>query len=75
MEISFPDEHHRLAQVSGHHTPETLEAELRKLRDHRELPVLLYHIKPVFESRVEKELTRIRDRNLDICRLGDQFIL
>jgi 3',5'-cyclic-nucleotide phosphodiesterase len=75
MEISFPDEHHRLAQVSGHHTPETLEAELRKLRDHRELPVLLYHIKPVFESRVEKELLRIRDRNLDICRLGDQFIL
>lgn len=75
MEISFPDEHHKLAQVSGHHTPETLEQELHKLRDHRALPVLLYHIKPVFESRVEKELSRIRDRNLDICRLGDQFIL
>ncbi|MDQ3034381.1 MAG: 3',5'-cyclic-nucleotide phosphodiesterase [Myxococcota bacterium] len=75
MEISFPDEHHKLAKVSGHHTPETLEAELHKLRDHRELPILLYHIKPVFEQRVEKELARIRDRNLDICRLGDQFIL
>ena len=75
MEISFPDEHHKLAQVSGHHTPESLEKELHKLHDHRELPVLLYHIKPVFEQIVEKELARIRDRNLDICRLGDQFIL
>jgi 3',5'-cyclic-nucleotide phosphodiesterase len=73
MEISFPNEHHRLARLSGHHTPETLQAELRKLRDHRDLPILLYHIKPVFEAQVEKELTRIRDRNLDICRLGDQF--
>lgn len=75
MEISFPDEHHKLAKVSGHHTPESLELELRKLRDHRELPILLYHIKPVFEQRVEKELARIRDRNLDVCRLGDQFLL
>jgi 3',5'-cyclic-nucleotide phosphodiesterase len=75
MEVSFPDEHHRLARLSGHHTPQTLEAELRKLRDHRSLPILLYHIKPVFEARVEKELTQIRDRNLDICRLGDHFVL
>ena len=75
MEISFPDEHHRLAQVSGHHTPESLERELGKLHDHRDLPILLYHIKPVFEAVVEKELARIRDRNLEICRLGDQFIL
>lgn len=74
MEISFPDEHHWLAKASGHHTPETLQRELTKLHDHRELPILLYHIKPVFEQRVEKELTRIRERNLDICRLGDQFV-
>jgi cAMP phosphodiesterase len=75
MEISFPDEHHWLAKASGHHTPESLEIELGKLHDRRELPILLYHIKPVFEQRVEKELTRIRDHNVDICRLGDQFIL
>lgn len=75
MEISFPDEHHKLAHVSGHHTPETLEKELHKLHDHAQLPVLLYHIKPVFEGIVEKELSRIRNRNLEICRLGDQFIL
>lgn len=75
MEISFPNEHHKLAKVSGHHTPESLGLEFGKLHDHRELPVLLYHIKPVFEATVEKQLTKIRDRNMDICRLGDQFIL
>lgn len=75
MEVSFPDEHHQLAKVSGHHTPETLRTDLQKLGDMRGLPVLLYHIKPVFERPVEKQLTRIRDQNMEICRLGDQYIL
>ena len=75
MEISFPDEHGWLAKASGHHTPETLEHDLEKLRGHRDLPILLYHIKPVFEQRVERELVRIKNRNIDICRLGDQFVL
>lgn len=83
MEISFPDDHHRLAKVSGHHTPQSLEVELGKLdrltgpgeSAARQLPVLLYHIKPVFESQVERELARIAHRNMEICRLGEQFIL
>jgi ribonuclease BN (tRNA processing enzyme) len=75
MEVSFPNEQHKLAKVSGHHTPETLDKELKKLRDHKGLPVMLYHIKPVFEQRVEKELARLRARDLTILRLGDQFVL
>lgn len=75
MEVSFPDEHHQLAKVSGHHTPETLGSDLAKLDAGRGLPVLLYHIKPVFESVVEKQLAKLRARNMEICRLGDQFIL
>jgi cAMP phosphodiesterase len=75
MEVSFPNEHHKLARLSGHHTPETLGAELEKLHDHSALPILLYHIKPVFEASVEKELARLRGRAMEICRLGDQFLL
>ena len=75
MEVSFPDEHHQLAKVSGHHTPETLAVDLDKLDGKRGLPVLLYHIKPVFEAAVEKQLNRIRGQNIEICRLGDQYIL
>jgi 3',5'-cyclic-nucleotide phosphodiesterase len=76
MEVSFPDHHHWLAKVSGHHTPETLGTELAKLGSARKhLPTLLYHIKPVFERQVEKELARIRGRELQICRLGERFLL
>ena len=76
MEVSFPDEHHQLAKVSGHHTPETLGVDLDKLVDHEGLPILLYHIKPVFEADVERQLAkRVRAQNIEICRLGDQFIL
>jgi len=75
MEVSFPDEHHKLAKVSGHHTPETLAKDLAKLDGQRGLPVLLYHIKPVFEGAVEKQLTKVRGQNMEICRLGDQFLL
>jgi len=76
MEVSFPDDHHRLAKASGHHTPETLSVDLAKLHGKPDLPVLLYHIKPVFEAQVEKQLAkRLTGSNLEICRLGDQYIL
>jgi cAMP phosphodiesterase len=75
MEVSFPDEHHGLAKVSGHHTPETLGVDLSKLDGKSGLPILLYHIKPVFEAAVEKQLAKMHARDMQICRLGDQFIL
>lgn len=76
MEVSFPNEQDQLAYVSGHHTPRTLGRELQKLKDHQDLPILLYHIKPVFQARVERELARLGDaRNLTILQLGDQFLL
>lgn len=75
MEVSFPDEHHQLAKVSGHHIPETLAADLAKLHDKPGLPILLYHIKPVFEAAVEKQVARIRGQNMELCRLGDQYLL
>ena len=74
MEVSFPNEHAELARVSGHHTPDTLRHELTKLRP-ADLPVLLYHIKPVFYEQVTKELATIADRNLTILQLEDQFSL
>ncbi len=76
MEVSFPDEMAELARVSGHHTPATLEADLRKLRGHEELPVFLFHIKPAFQSTVEREIARLREeRNLVLLQLEDVFSL
>jgi cAMP phosphodiesterase len=77
MEVSFPNEEHRLAKVSGHHTPETLLRDMKKLgaATARELPTLLYHIKPSFQSVVERQCAKLRGVNLSVCALGDHFIL
>ena len=75
MEVSFPNEAAELARASLHLTPQTLARELAKLKQNEELPILLYHIKPTFESTVLRELARIRGRNLHILRLGDEFLL
>lgn len=76
MEVSFPNEQQKLATVSGHHTPQSLGPELLKLDRHRDVPMLLYHIKPTFEKTVERELAKIRNgTELNILRLGDEFDL
>lgn len=75
MEVSFPDREQQLATVSGHHTPRTLDAELRKYKASADLPTLLYHIKPVFQSEVEKECAALKNLNLQVLQLRDQFVL
>jgi ribonuclease BN (tRNA processing enzyme) len=75
MEVSFPNDEGRLARVSGHHTPNTMARDLRKLPGAKELPTLLYHIKPSFQAKVERECARLRGLNLTVCALGDHFIL
>jgi 3',5'-cyclic-nucleotide phosphodiesterase len=76
MEVAFPNEQTRVAKLSGHHTPETLAVELHKLGAHkRDLPVLLFHIKPVFQRAVEKQLAKIRARNNTILQIGDEYVL
>jgi 3',5'-cyclic-nucleotide phosphodiesterase len=76
MEVAFPNEQHKLACDSGHHTPQSLEQELRKLGvKKRDLPVLLFHIKPVFQKTVERELGKIKTRNTTILQIGDEYVL
>jgi 3',5'-cyclic-nucleotide phosphodiesterase len=78
MEVSFPNEMQWLADESGHHTPRTLDRELNKIgtpHDPRDLPVLLYHIKPHFQRQVEREIAKIKGRQLDVMSLGDELIV
>jgi 3',5'-cyclic-nucleotide phosphodiesterase len=73
MEVSFPNSEARLARVSGHHTPETLAKDLQKLVAPKEIPTLLYHIKPCFQAEVEKECAALKGLNLTVMGLGDKF--
>lgn len=75
MEVSFPDEEQRLATVSGHHTPQTLLPELKKYKSPKDLPTLLYHIKPAFQAAVEKQCAKLKGVELTVLSLGDQLIL
>lgn len=75
MEVSFPNEEQRVATVSGHHTPQTLAADLKKLSDPRRLPTLLYHIKPAFQSQVERQCAKLKGVELTVLGLGDQLLL
>jgi 3',5'-cyclic-nucleotide phosphodiesterase len=75
MEVSFPDGEQAVATASGHHTPQTLGPELKKYKNPKDLPTLLYHIKPVFQTRVEREVSKIKGVNLTVLNLGDHFIL
>jgi cAMP phosphodiesterase len=75
MEVSFPNDEQRVATLSGHHTPQTLATELKKYENYKDLPFLLYHIKPVFQAQVERECAKIKGANLTVLSLGDHFIL
>ena len=75
MEVSFPNQEQRVATLSGHHTPRTLATELKKYKKVKDLPILLYHIKPVFQREVEREVAKIKGVNLTVPNLGDQYIL
>jgi 3',5'-cyclic-nucleotide phosphodiesterase len=75
MEVSFPNDHQRLATVSGHHTPQTLLPDLKKYKRPKDLPTLLYHIKPTFQASVEKECAKLKGVELTVLALGDQLLL
>jgi len=75
MEVSFPNEAQRIATLSGHHTPQTLAKDLEKYARPKDLPTLLYHIKPAFQREVEKQCAKLRGVELTVLTLGDQLLL
>jgi ribonuclease BN (tRNA processing enzyme) len=58
VETSFPNELQTLADISGHLTPQTLEAELKKFK-HPTAQVMLYHLKPAFVERLKDEVAHL----------------
>lgn len=75
MEVSFPNESQRIATLSGHHTPQTLIEDLKKYARPKDLPTLLYHIKPAFQSEVEKQCSKLKGVELTVLTLDDQLLL
>lgn len=69
LETSFPNQLQRLADVSGHLTPQTLRTELAKF-NRNGTAVLLYHLKPAFVAQLRSELEGLP---VEVLELGDTF--
>jgi len=70
-ETSFPNELQDLANVSGHLTPNTLEAELRKLDG--DVPVFIYGGKPRHLATIKRQLKALNRRNLRLLVQGRTY--
>jgi len=69
IETSFPNDCHELAKVSGHLTPEMLAREFMKL-GRPDLPLYVYHLKPLYRSAIMAELARLNLPNLSVLEEG-----
>ncbi|MBI5489914.1 MAG: 3',5'-cyclic-nucleotide phosphodiesterase [Deltaproteobacteria bacterium] len=62
VECSFPRRLARLAEISGHLSPDTLAGELAKLGSAvGRIPIFTYHMKPGFSSEIEAEVHDLLD--------------
>jgi cAMP phosphodiesterase len=75
FEVSFPNHMTKLAEISGHLTPEMMGRELTKFRPKSETAVLLYHLKPGFFDVLKAQIAELNDPRLTVLRPMDEFEL
>lgn len=71
IEVSFDNSLQEIADVSFHLTPQTLEAELRKLE--KRVPILLHHLKPSCVERIKVEVQQLRNPDLEFLEQGKEY--
>jgi cAMP phosphodiesterase len=72
IEASFPDSMAKLAEVSRHYTPASLQRDLRKL-NHNGLDILAVHIKPAYRQMVIDELNALGISKLGVMEPGKVY--
>ena len=72
IEASFPNFLSKLAEASGHLTPEALGQELHKLK-HKELDILVMHLKPSFRLQLIRELAALGLPRLSAMEPGREY--
>lgn len=73
VELSFPNHMQALADVAGHYTPQTLFAEMQKIKNRDDIPLFVYHLKPSFYEQTMKELVDLGLKNMHPVELTDEF--
>lgn len=72
IEASFPSRLNKLAEMSGHLTPELLAGELKKIKRDKPLNIYINHLKPDFKDEISQEIKYL---GLDVTILEDGFTL
>ena len=72
IESSFPNHLSKLADASGHLTPDALGQELRKLK-HTDLDILAMHLKPSFRRQLIEELAALNVPRLSAMEPGREY--
>jgi ribonuclease BN (tRNA processing enzyme) len=73
VDTSFPNSLDGLAHLSGHFTPAQLHRDLARANVKNDVPVYIYHIKPVHQKRVIKELRDMGRKNVKILQEGKTY--
>jgi hypothetical protein len=71
IDTSFDNSLQPIADVSLHLTPQTLQAELRKLE--RKVPILLHHLKPPCVDKIHEEIRKLRIPDVEFLEQGREY--
>ncbi len=71
-EVSFPNSLGKVAILSDHHTPKSLEEELAKVP--QGIPIILTHLKPNYREEILKEIKHLSERQVRVLEQdGEEF--
>jgi cAMP phosphodiesterase len=74
VDTSFPNSLDSIAKASGHFTPAQLHHDLSEARIALNVPIYIYHIKPVYQKKVISELMDLGRKNVKILKEGKTYV-
>tara|TARA_R110002072_G_scaffold64203_11_gene160052 strand:- start:38200 stop:38964 length:765 start_codon:yes stop_codon:yes gene_type:complete len=63
-EVSFPNKLQQVADLSFHHTPNSIEQEIKKMPS--EVPIFLGHIKPNYQALMYQEISELKEERVTL---------
>jgi ribonuclease BN (tRNA processing enzyme) len=73
IDTSFDNSMQQIADVSGHLTPHTLAADLKKLE--RRVPILLHHLKPPCIGKIQTEIRALNNPDIGFVEQGKIYTI
>ena len=72
IECAFSDQLNELARSSHHLTPKKVQKELAKFR-HKDCPIFVFNIKPMYRQQIIRELNELEIANLELLKVGQVY--